>query len=94
MEPLNVNTVENLNVLERKLSQLIEVVRQLKEDNDVLEREKLDLEIKLEKLEDELLRDSQGLEELNQERALTKQVVDDLIKSIDSLVKSEIQPEQ
>lgn len=94
MESLNShNTIENLNLLEEKLASLVELVKQLRLKNNELEKEKLELEGRLERLEEELLRDSEGMEELHQERALTKQVVDDLIKSIDSLVKPEVKPE-
>ncbi len=87
MESLN-NPVEKLNVLEKKLAHLLELLKRLKHENMQLESEKNELQSRLEQLENSVLKGTQDMEELNQERVLTKMVVDDLIKSIDSLVEA------
>lgn len=69
------------------MSQLVAVVKQLKEENKKLLKKNADLEKKHEKLELSLLDKKQSID---QEKALTKAVVDDLIKSIDSLVGEEL----
>ena len=71
-----------LKVLEEKVAGL---VRRIKE----LEAENVQLTAKLETMENSMLSDIKRIEELDQEKALTKMVVDDLIISIDSLVEGD-----
>lgn len=88
MEQLN-NSLEKLNLLEKKILSLVEMVKSEKEQSAKLAQEKAQLASRLEMLENSLLKGSQNIEELNQERVLTKMVVDELINSIDRLVEQE-----
>ena len=78
--------MEALGVLEEKIRGLIGQVLELREANDRLVKEKIGLEKRVEAMEGSLLKDNRDLEDLNQEKTLTKVAVDDLIKSIDALV--------
>lgn len=86
--------MEPFNILEHKLAQLLIVVKDLREknsaltaDNMRLHQENSDLAKKIEALETSVLQSTSSNEE---EKALTKMMVDDLIKSIDALVGNEI----
>jgi len=83
--------MEVLNVLEKKIAGLIELIKELKAEKAVLVEESVELRDRLEKLESSLLLREQNVEEHSQEMVLTKMVVDDLIKSIDLLVEQELQ---
>lgn len=87
MEP--VNPLEKLNLLEKKIASLVEMLKAEKEVNARLAEEKTQLASRLDIVETSLLKGSQNIEELNQERVLTKMVVDELINSIDKLVERE-----
>lgn len=82
--------MDSMKVLEEKVVQLVGVVKSLKTENgklkkeiDGLCKEKDDMASKLEAMEMSLLKQDESVQV---ERALTKEVVEDLIKSIDSLV--------
>lgn len=90
--------MEALNVLEQKIACLIEskkvdlaLIKDLKSTVSQLQAENKQIKDQLEKLENSLLVGHQDVEELHQERMLTKMVVDDLIKSIDLLVEHDSQ---
>lgn len=83
--------MEALNVLEKKIASLIDVIKELKTENARLIEENTQLAIKLESIEGSILSDTKRIEELDREKALTKMAVDDLIRNIDSLVKGEKQ---
>ena len=78
--------MDTLKVLEDKIALLVNRVHELKKDNDVLVDENCRLATRLKNLEESLQTDTQRITKLDEERALTKMVVDDLIKSIDLLV--------
>lgn len=78
--------MKTLKVLEDKLSSLVELVKDLKTENAKLAEENAQLAAKLSMLEASLQDDSHRIDELKQEKELTKIVIDDLIKNIDSLV--------
>lgn len=80
-----------LEVLEQKVFSLIEIARELKQENARLVENIAQLTAKLELAEKTLLGGNERIEELDQERELTKNIVNDLIKSIDMLVESEKQ---
>ena len=84
--------MEVLTVLEKKVAFLIGTIKELKAENARLMEENAQFAAKLSTVEKSLLNDTQRVEELDQEKALTKMVVDDLIKSIDSLIESDEQP--
>ncbi len=81
--------MEVLNVLEKKIASLIELIKELRSEKAVLLEENAELKDRLEKLESSLLLHDKNVEERSQEIVLTKMVVDDLIKSIDLLVEQE-----
>lgn len=66
-------------------------MQELKKDKARLIEENAQLLMKLEMLENSLLADTERLEKLDQEKVVTKNVVDDLIRSIDLLVEDEKQ---
>ncbi len=73
--------METLQILELKIAQLIERIKELKVENTAL----LD---KIDVLETSMLRGKECFEE---EKALTRTAVDDLIKNIDSLIGNQDQ---
>lgn len=81
--------MEILNVLEKKIASLIEMIKELKAEKALLVEENIELKQKLESFESSLLSKDKNVEERTQEIVLTKMVVDDLIKSIDLLVEEQ-----
>lgn len=84
--------METLQVLEQRITQLITLVKKLQEENARLSEDYLLALKKLEMLESSLLQDNRDLERLNNEREHTILTVDELIKSIDTLVGEEQLP--
>ncbi len=87
-------SMDAFKVLEEKVAVLIERLQQAKQESARLsaevarytaENEQLSAKIKA--LEDALMVDTDRIDKLDQEKAITKMVVDDLIKNIDSLVE-------
>lgn len=76
----------NLSVLEDKVVRLVEAVKQFKAENMRLAEENIRLHQSLDALEKSLMMESKDVEELSQEKAMTRVAVEDLIKSIDALV--------
>lgn len=81
--------METLSVLEKKVISLIDTIKQLKADNTRLVEENIQLAEKLLVVQSTISEDAKKVNELDQEKNLTMMVVDDLIKSIDSLMESE-----
>lgn len=81
--------METLSILEKKVVSLIDALRQLKAENVRLLEENTQLETKLAVMQGAVRDDVRRVEELDQEKALTKLVVEDLIRSIDSLIEGE-----
>lgn len=81
--------MEVLNVLEKKIASLIEMIKELKAEKALLIEENLELKQRLDSFESSLLSREKNVEERTQEIVLTKMVVDDLIKSIDLLVEEQ-----
>lgn len=86
--------MESLNILEKKVVAILELVKakdekimELMSTNEALVQEKQQLSEALELLENSVLKGSQNMEEFNQEREITKMVVDGLINSIDKIVE-------
>ena len=87
--------METLQVLEKKIAQLISLIKELKaqcaalkSENDLLMHTNNELISELESVKNSLLTDQEMLEE---EKALAKLAVDEIIKNIDSLVCSQEQ---
>ncbi len=78
--------METLQILEQRITQLISLVKKLQEENSGLIQEHSQVLEKLEFLERSMLQDNNDLEKLNKEREQAKHTVDELIKSIDTLV--------
>ena len=74
--------MEVLNVLEKKIANLIELIKELRLENAALAENNVQLKDQIEKLQASLL-------ERPEELALTKAAVDDLIKNIDFLIEHE-----
>jgi hypothetical protein len=83
---LQENSNLNLTLLEEKIIRLVDMVRNLRLANQSLEQENQMLKHQLMKTESSLVAETKDLEELSQEKMVTKMLVEDLIKSIDSLV--------
>lgn len=81
--------MEILAVLEEKIASLIELVKELKAENAKLAEDNAQLLAKIEMLESSLTNDVRRLEELNIEKALTKDAVNSLIISINELVETQ-----
>ncbi len=83
--------METLSVLEKKVVSLIEIIKQLKAENTRLVEENAQLADKITMMQISAADDAKRAEEFDQEKALTKTVVDALIKNIDSLIEGENQ---
>lgn len=76
----------NLTLLEEKVVMLVNTVKSLKQENATLLEQNKTLEDELKALEGSLVSETKDLEELSQEKIMTKMAVDDLLKSIDELI--------
>ncbi|MBI2352755.1 hypothetical protein HYV11_00750 [Candidatus Dependentiae bacterium] len=76
----------NLTVLEEKVVMLVTAVKNLKLENVELKEQNKSLLEQLKALEGSLVSETRDLEELSQEKIMTKLAVDDLLKSIDELI--------
>lgn len=81
------NSLEVLSVLEKKIANVLALLKEEKNLNAQLIKEREELISRLESAENSLLQESQSIDQLNQERFLTKEVVDELIRNIDRLVE-------
>lgn len=78
-----------LQVLENKIHSLLLLIKKLKEHNEHLTHENVQLAAQIESMKNNMLKENHDIGELHKERELTKMVVDELIKNIDSLVEKE-----
>ncbi len=83
-----VQPLERLQVLEKKIAHIIDLLHAERERSQALLEEKNALSAKLQFLESSLSEETKSTEELSQERIRTKQMVDDLIETIDHLVEA------
>lgn len=81
--------MEALKVLEDKVSSLVKLVETLRVDKDKLTKENEKIKARYKSVEASYSVDSKRVTDLGKERELTKLAVDDLIKSINSLVEGE-----
>jgi cell division protein FtsB len=65
---------------------------ELKAENDTLTENNAQLTFQLNTIEKSILKETGHVQELTEERSMTRLVLDDLIKSIDSIVENENQP--
>lgn len=78
--------VDSLSLLEKKVIDLLDSNKKLKSENIELAEKNQLLNEKIDALEMSMLKEK---DDLDQEKEITKMVVDGLLKSIDSLVESE-----
>lgn len=78
--------------LQSKCDLLQDENAQLKAENDKLTEGNAQLTIHLNTVEKSILKETGHVQELTEERSITRLVLDDLIKSIDSIVENENQP--
>lgn len=76
----------NLAVLEEKVVILVNTVKNLKLENVDLREKNKSLQDQLKALEGSLVSETKDLQELSQEKIMTKMAVDDLLRSIDELI--------
>ena len=76
----------NLTLLEEKVVILVNTVKSLKLENFDLKEKNNFLQDQLRALEGSLVSETKDLEELSQEKIMTKMAVDDLLRSIDELI--------
>lgn len=76
----------NLALLEEKIISLVSLVKSLKKENTDLASKNKELQEQLKTLEGSLVSETKDLEELSQEKIMTKMAVDDLLKSIDQII--------
>lgn len=88
-----VQPLESLQILEKKIAHIIDLLHAERERTVLLLEEKNALSRQIEAMESSLLKETKSSDELSQERVLTKKMVDDLIQTIDQLVESMPQPE-
>lgn len=81
--------MDAFKVLEEKIALLVERITSLKKENATLADKNKQLKSQVKLLEESLLADTQKIDKLGQEQEVTKMVVDDLIKSIDSLIEKQ-----
>jgi len=87
----NAGLKNEISRLKTECKQLLQEKTQLSADNAVLKEDVKRLANKLETVEKSVLANDKSLDSLNQEKKEAKLFIDDLIKDIDSLVKSENQ---
>jgi len=83
--------METFELLEKKISQLVGLVTQLKEENKVLAKENASLQKKLGALERDVLEGNESIEILTSEQEKAKGLITDLIKNIDRMVEGSTQ---
>ncbi len=76
----------NLTLLEEKVVILVNTVKSLKLENFDLKEKNSFFQEQLRALEGSLVSETKDLEELSQEKIMTKMAVDDLLRSIDELI--------
>lgn len=81
--------MDAFKLLEEKIVSLIDRINDLQHTKIDLEERNIELQSKIKQLEETLMADVQRLDKLDQEKSITKLVVEDLIKSIDSLVEKQ-----
>lgn len=86
------NTKNDYNELQSKYDLLQDENVQLQAANDKLTEDNAQLTVQLNTIEKSILKETNQVQELSQERSMTRLVLDDLIKSIDSIVENENQP--
>ena len=82
---------EKQHDLQSKYDSLKSEHAELKAENDKLTEDNAQLTFQLNVIEKSMLKETGHVQELTEERSMTRLVLDDLIKSIDSIVENENQ---
>jgi cell division protein FtsB len=77
----------NLTALEEKVLHMVEMLKAHKSEIASLKEKNKDLQSQIKALESSLVSETKDLEELSQEKMMTKAFVDNLLHSIDSLIE-------
>jgi len=85
------NAKEQHLALQSKYDSLKSDLAHIKAENDVLFEGNAQLTFQLNAIEKSMLKETDHVQELTQERSVTRSALDDLIKSIDSIVENENQ---
>lgn len=85
------NAKEQLATLQSKYDSLKSDFAGLKAENDMLFEGNAQLTFQLNAIEKSIQKETGHVQELTEERSMTRSVLDDLIKSIDSIVENENQ---
>lgn len=83
--------MDNFAVLEQKVAMLIDIIKNLKTENARLAQENTQLNAQILIMQENMMNDAKQTEDLNQEKAVTYLVVDEIIKNIDSIIETEKQ---
>ena len=86
------NAKEQHAALQSKYDSLKSEFAELKAENDTLFEGNAQLTFQLNAIEKSILKETGHVQELTEERSMTRSALDDLIKSIDSIVENENQP--
>jgi hypothetical protein len=82
--------MELLSALDKKIGNLIELVKELRSQKGLLETDKTALKEKVTLLENSLLEKNENVKkEWEEERVSTRKVINELISDIDSLIEGE-----
>ena len=84
-------TKEQYDALQAKYDVLINELAELKAENDVLSEGNAQLTFQLNAIEKSVQKETVHVQELTEERSITRSALDDLIKSIDLIVENENQ---
>ena len=76
-----------LNLLEEKVVCMIDMIKTLKSENMALKEKNKDLQSQIKAFESSLVAETKNLEELSQEKMMTKMAVEKLLMNIDSLIE-------
>ncbi|HLC06764.1 MAG TPA: hypothetical protein VJJ26_01120 [Candidatus Babeliales bacterium] len=80
------------DALQSKYDSLKSEIAELKVENEKFAEGNAQLTFQLNTIEKSILKETGHVQELTEERSMTRLVLDDLIKSIDSIVENENQP--
>ena len=86
------NITEQHKTLQSKYDSLKTEIVELKAENAKLAEGNAQLTFQLNTIESSMLKETGHVQELTEERSITRLVLDDLIKSIDLIVENENQP--
>lgn len=78
--------METLSLLQERIKSLVAMVKDLKSENSQLLKEASKLKETVASMEAAMLKETKSNDSLSKEKEMTKTVVDDLIKRIDSLL--------